>query len=146
MLLAGSGCAFLYGFCIRYREFFPPFLGSGASLLFSSSLPFSSSSPSLLVAGLGGPSFSSSARAGRIPDFRYQYRPEPMPAHVFFFLFLSARVGRRSPSLPPSFCPLSLSLSFSSLSVLHALLRGTGGNNRYVTSFAVLGCTRDTFS
>ena len=44
MFLVGSGCAYLYGFCIRYREFFPPFLGSGASLLFSSSLPFSSSS------------------------------------------------------------------------------------------------------
>ena len=43
MFLVGSGCAYLYGFCIRYREFFPPFLGSGASLRFSSSLPFSSS-------------------------------------------------------------------------------------------------------
>ena len=54
-----------------------------------------------------------------------------------------------SVAVPPLFLPpsaLSLSLSFSSLSVLHALLRGTGGNNRYVTSFAVLGCTRDTFS
>ena len=113
--LVGSGCAFLYGFCSRYREFFPPFLGSGVSSLFSPSLFFSSSFSSGNRPGCPfHPSLGLSA--GYRTDFRYLDRR--CTRSLASLSPLSARVCRRSPSLlPPS--ALSLSLS-SSLSRMHA--------------------------
>ena len=116
MFLVGSGCAFLYGFCIRYREFFPPFLGSaGASLLFLSLPSF------VLLLSSGGrpgfPSSSFSAPGCRTPDYRYLHRRELIAAHVFLCLLVSARVGRLPPLSSPSLLLPSLSLSPSLLSL-----------------------------
>ena len=91
--------------------------------LFSLSL---SSSSSFFSGGRPGCLFSSACflAAGR-PTSAIWAGGSTMAAHVLFlfFLFLSARVGCRSPSRPPSFCPLSplsLSLFSLSLSLLHA--------------------------
>ena len=111
MFLVGSGCAFLYGFCIRYREFFPPFLGSDASLLFLS-LPllllflllfwWPAWVPFLFLLLLvqqddAGLPLYGQAGAARMVSF------------LFFLLCLPGSAAA-PPSLPPSFCPLSLSL------------------------------------
>ena len=68
-------------------------------------------------------SFRASCRTA--PDFRYLYRPGTCLAHVFSFS--SVCPGRPPPPcLPPSFCPLSLSLSLFllslSLACMHRIL------------------------
>ena len=82
--------------------------------------PSSPSPPSLLGAGPGALSSSSvGLHAGR-PTSAMWAGGSTMAAHVLFlfFLFLSARVGRRSPSLlPPSVFSLSLSLFSLSLAL-----------------------------
>ena len=113
------GIVFWLGFGQRTpRGFSLESFHSGVSVFFFAlSLSPSSSPlppPSFLVAGLGVSSCSSFCVSCRTAtDFRYQFRPEPMIAHVFSPL--SARVGRL-------FSPLLLlpSLSLSLSSLLHA--------------------------
>ena len=99
------------GFFSGFRFGVPVFLRSC-----SSSLPFCSSSFS--SGGRPGcPFLPSLCLSPGLQNFRYMARPER--SYTCSFLSpLSARVGRRSPSLPPSFCPLSLSLYLFSLSLL----------------------------
>ena len=121
------GLAFLLGNRVLARfwgreccGFFGGVASFGVPVFFSLfSLSFSLSS-SFFSGGRPGCLFSSCALFGdRTPDYRYLFRPgiAHMRSCLFFLLFLPGSVA--SPSLPPSFCPLSFSFSLS-LSLLQA--------------------------